>query len=69
LIARQTPGEEDTMRMSIRRETAQVTLARGRKRSIRPDGARDEDLHVFLHVSRASRRAIGQEIDQLLGRA
>jgi hypothetical protein len=54
------------MRMNMKRPTARISLARGRKRSIPPDRARDEDLHVFLKVSRASWKSIGKEIDELI---
>jgi hypothetical protein len=53
----------------VKRILAQVSCARGCKRSIRPNRARDEDLHIFLKVSQASRRALAQEIDRLIGRA
>lgn len=54
------------MRMSMKRATARIRVARGRKRSIPPDRARDEDLHIFLKVSRASWKSIGKEIDALI---
>jgi hypothetical protein len=55
------------MRMSMKRATARITLARGRRRSIHSDRARDDDLYVFLQVSRQSRRAIRWYVDRLLG--
>lgn len=56
------------MRMSMKRATARIRVARGRKRSIHPDRARDEDLNFFLKVSRESARMAGRYIDRLLGR-
>lgn len=54
------------MRMNLKRPAARITVARGQKRSIPPDRARDEDLHIFLKVSRASWKSIGKEIDELI---
>lgn len=55
------------MQVKMKRATSKVTSARGRRRSIAPDRARDEDLHVFLKVSRLSQKAIRWYIDRLLG--
>lgn len=54
------------MHTRMRRAVAPVTRARGCKRSIRPERARDEDLRIFLKLSKASRRALSEEIDQLI---
>jgi hypothetical protein len=54
------------MRMNMKRATARITLARGRKRSIHPDRARDEDLHIFLYLQRESLRVTARDLDQLI---
>lgn len=53
----------------IKRARLRPRRALGRVRSIPRDRARDEDLHVFLQVSRLSRRAIANYIDGLIGPA
>jgi hypothetical protein len=50
----------------MKRSPARVLWKRGCWRSIRSDRARDEDLNFFLRMSRASWRAIGREIDELI---
>jgi hypothetical protein len=54
------------MTMHLKRAAAPVAWRRGCKRGIRPDRARDEDLHFFLRMSKASRRAMAREIDELI---
>jgi hypothetical protein len=57
------------MQTHVKRVLARISCGRGCIRSIRPNRARDEDLHFFLKISRVSRRAVGREIDRLLGYA
>lgn len=52
-----------------RRGPVRVLWTRGCMRPVPPDRARDEDLHVFLKVSKRSRKSIRWYIDRLLGPA
>lgn len=54
------------MTMHIKRAAIPVAVRRGCKRSIRPDRAREDELHFFLRMSKASRRALSREIDELI---
>ncbi len=51
------------------RSRVRISRSRGRLRSIVPDRARDDDLGVFLSMSKLSRRAIAAYLDNLLGPA
>ena len=55
------------MPMHMQRTRLRPSRALGRWRSIHPERAKDEDLDFFLWISKRSRRAISNYIDNLLG--
>jgi hypothetical protein len=54
------------MPMHTKRAAAPITWKRGCMRSIRPDRARDDDLHFFLRMSKISRRVTARDLDELI---
>lgn len=64
-----TNGQEDAMPAQMKRARLRPSRTRGRWRNIPQDRARDEDLHVFLQVSRLSREAIRGYINGVIGTA
>ena len=57
---------KDAMATRLKPETVPIARGVGRMRSIRPNRARDEDLHVFLWLSERSLRATARELDELI---
>ena len=49
-----------------RRGPVRVLWTRGCMRAVPPDRARDEDLHFFLQMSRASLRVTARDLDRLI---
>lgn len=54
------------MPMHMQRTRLRPSRALGRRRSIHPERAKDEDLDFFLWMSRRSRRTLAWEMDQLI---
>jgi hypothetical protein len=50
----------------LKRPPARITARRGCIRTIRPNRARDEDLHIFLWLSEQSLRVTARDLDQLI---
>jgi hypothetical protein len=50
----------------LKRAPARPAVKRGCRRSIRPERARDQDLHIFLQLSRHSRRVTSRDLAELI---
>ncbi len=48
------------------RVPARIVWTRGCWRRIRPDRARDEDLDIFLWMSKHARRVTARDLDELI---
>ena len=62
----QRPRAVNDMPTHMQRTRLRPSRALGRWRSIHPTLARDEDLRIFLELSRESMRVTARDLDELI---